>query len=115
MFGYACTETPDLMPAPPYYAHSSCAGSAKCAAPATLGEGPAARRQVQVTPRYNDGKPVGATSVVVSTQHEEGMEQAEIKRCSPDHREQLPEGWMCPGNEPVNPTGVHRRATAIAA
>jgi S-adenosylmethionine synthetase len=61
----------------------------------------------QVTLRYVDGKPVGATSIVVSTQHVEGMEQAEIKRMlHPLVVRCLPAGWMCPDAEfYVNPTG----------
>ena len=61
----------------------------------------------QVTLRYVDGKPVGATTVVVSTQHDEGLEQAEIKRLLwPIVESTLPKGWMCPEAEfHVNPTG----------
>ncbi len=61
----------------------------------------------QVTLRYIDGKPVGATSVVVSTQHVEDLEQAEIKRMLwPIVKSTLPNGWMCPEAEfHVNPTG----------
>ena len=61
----------------------------------------------QVTLRYIDGKPVGATSVVVSTQHVEDLEQAEIKRMLwPIVESTLPKGWMCPEDEfYVNPTG----------
>ncbi len=68
MFGYACTETPVLMPAPIYYAHEILRSLAEArhsgAAPKL---GPDAKSQV--TLRYVNGKPVGATSVVVSTQH----------------------------------------------
>ena len=61
----------------------------------------------QVTLRYVDGKPVGATSVVVSTQHEDGTgagrDQAHAVAAG---REHLPKGWMCPEDEfHVNPTG----------
>jgi S-adenosylmethionine synthetase len=57
--------------------------------------------------RYVDGKPVGATSVVVSTQHEEGMDQPEIKRrLIPIIEGALPKGWMCHHDELyINPTG----------
>ena len=51
-----------------------------------------------MTLRYVDGKPVGATSVVVSTQHVEDLEQAEIKRMLwPIVESTLPKGWMLPG------------------
>jgi S-adenosylmethionine synthetase len=61
----------------------------------------------QVTLRYVDGRPVGCTSIVVSTQHEERLEQAEIKRMlRPIVEGLLPSGWMCPDEEfYVNPTG----------
>src|SRR6202042_2048634 len=61
----------------------------------------------QVTLRYVDGKPVGATSIVVSTQHEAGMEQAHIKHMLwPLVESILPKGWMCAEEEfHVNPTG----------
>jgi S-adenosylmethionine synthetase len=61
----------------------------------------------QVTLRYMDGKPVGTTSVVVSTQHVDALEQAEIKRMLwPIVESTLPKGWMCPESEfHVNPTG----------
>ena len=108
MFGYACTETPVLMPAPLHYAHQilrrirngRVAGDAIVA-----GLLPDAKSQV--TLRYVDGKPVGATSVVVSTQHEEGLDQAELKqRLKGLIANTLPEGWMCPDDELyINPTG----------
>ncbi|MBR0661925.1 methionine adenosyltransferase [Neoroseomonas oryzicola] len=108
MFGYACTETPDLMPAPLYYAHmilrriSEMRRNGDVAVKGLLPDA-----KSQVTLKYVDGKPVAATSVVVSTQHVEGMEQAEIKRLlHPIVASTLPKGWMCPDNEfYVNPTG----------
>jgi S-adenosylmethionine synthetase len=108
MFGYACTETPDLMPAPLYYAHTilrRVSELRRIKDKAVEGLLPDAKSQV--TLRYVDGKPVGATSVVVSTQHAEGLEQAEIKRMLyPIVESTLPKGWMCPDQEfYVNPTG----------
>ncbi|GGJ26109.1 methionine adenosyltransferase [Neoroseomonas lacus] len=108
MFGYACTETPDLMPAPLYYAHLILRRISEMRRASDLAvKGLLPDAKSQVTLRYIDGKPVGATSVVVSTQHEEGMEQAEIKRLlRPIIESSLPDGWMCPDNELyVNPTG----------
>ncbi len=108
MFGYACRETDALMPAPIHYAHAILH---------RIREGRAANdksvagllpdAKSQVTLRYIDGKPVGATSVVVSTQHVEDLEQAEIKRMLwPIVKSTLPDGWMCPESEfHVNPTG----------
>ncbi len=108
MFGYACTETPSLMPAPLYYAHRVLhtvrdlrrAGDKRVA-----GLQPDAKSQV--TLRYVDGKPVGATSFVISTQHDEGMDQAAIKAALiPIIADSLPQGWMPPENEIyINPTG----------
>ncbi len=108
MFGYACRETETLMPAPLYYAHEilrTIRDQRKAGDRTVRGLLPDAKSQV--TLRYADGKPVGATSVVVSTQHEAGMEQAEIKRLLwPLVETILPKGWMCPEEEfHVNPTG----------
>ena len=108
MFGYACRETETLMPAPLYYAHEilrTIRDLRKAGDRSVHGLLPDAKSQV--TLRYVDGKPVGATSVVVSTQHEAGMEQAEIKRLLwPLVEATLPKGWMCPEAEfHVNPTG----------
>jgi S-adenosylmethionine synthetase len=108
MFGYACRETPELMPAPLYYSHlilRRIAEMRRAGDLAVAGLLPDAKSQV--TLRYLDGKPVGATSIVVSTQHEERLDQAEIKRMlRPIVESSLPKGWMCPDNELyVNPTG----------
>jgi S-adenosylmethionine synthetase len=108
MFGYACRETDALMPAPLHYSHEILrnirdrrnAGDASVA-----GLLPDAKSQV--TLRYVDGKPVRATSVVVSTQHVEGLEQAKIKAMLwPLVEAVLPKGWMPEEREfYVNPTG----------
>ncbi len=106
MFGYACTETPVLMPAPIYYSHEILRSLAEArhsgAEPALL---PDSKSQVSL--RYVNGKPVGATSVVVSTQHEEAFDQEAIREIVRPHVENvLPDGWMCPEEEfYVNPTG----------
>ena len=82
MFGYACRETDDADAGAAVITRTrSCGPSATCGRPATISvAGLLPDAKSQVTLRYVDGKPVGATSVVVSTQHEDGMEQAEIKR-----------------------------------
>ncbi|PWS38516.1 methionine adenosyltransferase [Falsiroseomonas bella] len=108
MFGYACRETPDLMPAPLYYAHTILRRISELRRNNDkMVQGLLPDAKSQVTLRYVDGKPVGATSVVVSTQHVEGLEQAEIKRMLwPLVESTLPKGWMCPADEfYVNPTG----------
>ena len=70
MFGYACRETPDLMPAPIYYSHKILQ---LLATARKKGDGDVAKlgpdAKSQVTVRYVDGKPFEATSIVLSTQH----------------------------------------------
>jgi S-adenosylmethionine synthetase len=108
MFGYACRETPELMPAPLYYAHLILRRINEMRRNKDMGvAGLLPDAKSQVTLRYVDGKPVGATSVVVSTQHVEELEQADIKRMlRPIVETSLPAGWMCPEDEfYVNPTG----------
>jgi S-adenosylmethionine synthetase len=106
MFGFACHETPDLMPAPIQLAHKILhrMAEARHAGDAPY-FGPDAKSQV--TLRYVDGRPVCATSVVVSTQHDPSLSQAEVReRVRPFVLDTLPEGWMCPEDEfYVNPTG----------
>jgi S-adenosylmethionine synthetase len=108
MFGYACTETPSLMPAPIYYAHLILRRISELRRNNDLSvAGLLPDAKSQVTLRYVDGKPVAATSVVVSTQHEEGMEQADIKhKLLPLIESSLPNGWM-PSEREIytNPTG----------
>ena len=106
MFGYACTETPTLMPAPLYYAHEILRSLAAARhADANSGLGPDSKSQV--TLQYEGGKPVRATSVVVSTQHAEDIDQDQIREIVRPHVEGiLPASWMCPEEEfYVNPTG----------
>lgn len=106
MFGYACRETGVLMPAPIYYAHAilrSLAEARHSGAEPDLG--PDAKSQV--TLRYVDGKPVGATAVVVSTQHAERLSVDDVRAIVRPHVVNvLPEGWMCDEEYfYVNPTG----------
>ncbi|MDP6709065.1 MAG: methionine adenosyltransferase [Alphaproteobacteria bacterium] len=106
MFGYACRETDELMPAPIHFSHQILKRMAEARhAGKTPQFGPDSKSQV--TLRYEDGKPVAATSVVVSTQHAPEIDQAEVKELvRPFVLEVLPEGWMCPEAEfYVNPTG----------
>ena len=106
MFGYACNETDDLMPAPIYYAHRILHDMAKARHAGHTPElGPDAKSQV--TLRYEDGKPVCATSVVVSTQHRDDVSSEQVRDIVRGFVDKvLPEGWMCPEDEfYVNPTG----------
>jgi S-adenosylmethionine synthetase len=106
MFGYACTETPELMPAPIFYAHAilKALSDDRHAGKAPL-LGPDAKSQISL--RYVGGKPVGATSVVVSTQHSAKIEQQEVREIiRPYVLKTLPKGWMCDEEHfYVNPTG----------
>lgn len=107
MFGYACAETPELMPAPIHYAHAilrRLAEVRKNGTEPTLG--PDAKSQLTV--RYEGGKPVGVSSVVLSTQHlDESMTSADVRAVvEPYITEVLPEGWLTGDTEWwVNPTG----------
>jgi S-adenosylmethionine synthetase len=107
MFGYACTETPALMPAPLFYSHKILkllADARHSGKEATLQ--PDAKSQV--TLRYVNGKPVEATQIVLSTQHSfEHQTSADIRKIvEPYIREALPAAWI---NDKtvwhINPTG----------
>ena len=106
MFGYACRETEALMPAPLHYAHAILAQLAEARhAGDAPGLGPDSKSQV--TLRYEDGVPVGATSVVVSTQHAAALSQEDVRAIVRPYVESaLPDGWMCDEDKfYVNPTG----------
>ncbi|MBT4871476.1 MAG: methionine adenosyltransferase [Marinovum sp.] len=107
MFGYATRETPELMPAPIQYSHAilhRLAEVRKSGAEPTLG--PDAKSQLSM--RYENGKPVAVTSLVLSTQHlDETMTSEDVRDVvEPYIRETLPQEWI--SNETkwhVNPTG----------
>ena len=106
MFGYACSETDVLMPAPIYYSHQILRSLAQARHAGEIpGIGPDSKSQLTVL--YDNGRPVRCASVVVSTQHDEGMSQEEVRELVRPHVVNiLPEGWMCPEDEfYVNPTG----------
>jgi len=106
MFGYACNETPTFMPAPIFYAHDILR---RISADRHSGKlpllGPDAKSQV--TLEYVNGKPVRAARIVVSTQHDESIDQEQVRETvRPYVQAALPEGWM-PEEKYfyVNPTG----------
>ena len=107
MFGYATNETEALMPAPIQYAHAilrRLAEVRKNGTEPTLG--PDAKSQLSV--RYENGIPVGVTSIVLSTQHlDESMTSADVRAVvEPYIRETLPDGWVNADTAwHVNPTG----------
>ncbi len=106
MFGYACTETDVLMPAPIIYSHRILKRMAELR---HSGERPEFEpdSKSQVTLKYENGKPVGITSVVVSTQHKAGVKMTDLRECVRGVvKEVLPAGWFPPEEEfYVNPTG----------
>ena len=106
MFGYACRETVDLMPAPIHLSHKILRSLADARhGDPNSGFGPDAKSQV--TLKYVNGEPVCATSVVVSTQHVESLSQDDVRELVRPHvMAALPEGWMCDEDQfYVNPTG----------
>ncbi|HEX4227604.1 MAG TPA: methionine adenosyltransferase [Bryobacteraceae bacterium] len=109
MFGYACRETPELMPAPLYYSHKILETLAKAR---HAGDGDAAKlgpdAKSQVTIRYADGRPVAATQIVLSTQHiDPDLSSDDVRAIvEPYIRRTLPAAWI--SDETiwhVNPTG----------
>ena len=106
MFGYACDETEDLMPAAIQYSHRMLhnimnaikAGEIKDLGPDAKG---------QITLHYENGVPIGTDSVLVSIQHREGMTAKQIREIIRPYVEKtLPKGWMCKEDKfLVNPTG----------
>jgi S-adenosylmethionine synthetase len=107
MFGYACRETPELMPAPIYYAHKILEDLAEARhSGREKGLGPDAKSQVTV--RYENGKPVAATQIVLSHQHtDENLTSSDVqKMVEPYIRRTLPESWISKDTVwHVNPTG----------
>lgn len=106
MFGYATNETPAFMPAPLYYSHELLRKLSVGRHSGTI-KGIEPDAKSQFTLEYKDGRPVKATSVVLSTQHAENMSQQDIRDIARTLvKEILPEGWMC-GEDHfyVNPTG----------
>ena len=107
MFGFACNETAELMPAPIQISHTILKKLADARhSNEAKGLGPDAKSQVSLL--YENGKPVKATSIVVSTQHAEGLSQKDIRELvRPYVLASLPnKNWMCDEAEfYVNPTG----------
>lgn len=106
MFGYATNETPELMPAPIQYSHRILRLMAEARHSGEASElGPDSKSQV--TMEYRDGKPVRADTIVVSTQHAEGLESGDVRKIvEPYVLKAMPEG-MIDSNTiwHVNPTG----------
>ena len=106
MFGYACDETPELMPAAIYYAHRIVERQSQLRKDGRL---PWLRPDAksQVTLRYIDGKPVGIDTVVLSTQHAPEMEHKAIEEAVIEMiiKPVVPAEWLNNTRYLVNPTG----------
>jgi S-adenosylmethionine synthetase len=109
MFGYASRETPELLPAPIYYAHKILEAltiARKAGEGAAVKLGPDAKSQVTV--RYENGVPVAVTQIVVSTQHvDASLSSDDVRKIvEPYVRAALPDGWISAETVwHVNPTG----------
>jgi S-adenosylmethionine synthetase len=106
MFGYACNETLELMPAPIFYAHRILHNIMDAVRSKQIPNlGPDAKSQV--TLKYENGKPVGAETILVSIQHPEGFTQKNVRDIiQPIVEKSIPAGWMCEDKKfLVNPTG----------
>ncbi|MBT4243332.1 methionine adenosyltransferase [uncultured Planktomarina sp.] len=108
MFGYATTETPELMPAPIQYSHAILRRLAEARKDGSAPDlGPDAKSQLSL--RYENGKPVEIMSIVLSTQHRsEDQDSAYIRSIvEPYIREVVPAEWLTANTEWwVNPTGT---------
>jgi len=106
MFGFACSETKDFMPAPLSFAHNilRVLSEARKGGKEKL-LGPDAKSQFSVI--YEDSKPVGISSIVVSSQHSDSIDQDKVRSIiKPYVLSVIPEGWMCNDQSFfVNPTG----------
>ncbi len=106
MFGYACNETPEFMPAPIIFSHKILeALSKERKSKSIIGLGPDSKSQVSIN--YVNGKPNNIDSIVLSTQHDENLNQDDVKKIvEPVIKKALPSNWDIPSNKFfVNPTG----------
>ncbi|MGI9463987.1 MAG: methionine adenosyltransferase, partial [Aestuariivirgaceae bacterium] len=107
MFGYACRETPELMPAPIFYAHRILQRLAQVRHSGEEAQlGPDSKSQISV--QYEDGKPVHVREIVISHQHvDEDMSSSDVRALvEPYCLEALPDGWVSSDTIwHVNPTG----------
>ena len=108
MFGYACTETDDLMPAPIYFSHKILRLMANDRKNGSL-KGIEPDSKSQVTMLYEKDKPVKVTSVVVSTQHSKDLNQEKVRELIvPYIKKSIPENYLedlNPKEIYINPTG----------
>jgi len=106
MFGYACNETPEYMPAAIHYSHRILENILTAIHSGEIKDlGPDAK--TQVTLEYQDDKPIKAKTVLISIQHRENITTEQVREIvKPYIENSLPKGWMCSDEELlVNPTG----------
>ena len=108
MFGYACKETEDLMPAPIYFSHKILRLMAHDRKNGTL-KGIEPDSKSQITMLYEKGKPVRVSSVIISTQHSKDLNQEKVRDLVvPYIKKSIPENYLV-GLDPkeiyINPTG----------
>ena len=108
MFGYACSETEDLMPAPIYYSHKILRLIAADRKSGIL-KGIEPDSKSQVTMKYENGKPTKVTSVVISTQHSKDLNQEKVRNLiMPYIRKSIPSDYLGGIDTKeiyINPTG----------
>ena len=108
MFGYACNETDELMPAPIHYSHKILRLMAEDRKSGTL-KGIEPDSKSQVTMLYENEKPVKVTSVVISTQHSKDLNQEKVKEAVlPYIEKSIPQNFLTnldPKEVYINPTG----------
>jgi len=108
MFGYACNETEDLMPAPIHFSHKILKSMAEDRKKGSL-KGIEPDSKSQVTMHYEDGKPTKVTSVVISTQHSKDLNQEQVRKLIyPYIKKSIPEIFLKELNDKevyINPTG----------
>ncbi len=108
MFGYACNETDELMPAPIHYSHKLLRLMAEDRKNGNL-KGIEPDSKSQVTMLYENEKPIKVTSVVISTQHSKDLNQEKVKELiTPYIKKTIPENFLTDLNQNeiyINPTG----------
>ena len=105
MFGYACKETPVLMPAPIYYSHLILKNLAEARKNKTI-SGIQPDSKSQVTLKYNGSTPLECTEVVVSTQHDKDLELSDVEEIvTPFIKDAIPAEWLKNTQFHINPTG----------
>ena len=108
MFGYACKETEDLMPAPIHFSHKILRLMARDRKNGTL-KGIEPDSKSQVTMMYENGKPIKVTSVVISTQHSKNLNQEKVRELiMPYIKNSIPDSYLGdldPKEIYINPTG----------